>query len=88
MYSAVSASDKEQTTYVEKIKIVQCIRLHPHIQLLCMFARVRCIEIATESGIIGKPFGMAGKFDSYHVWFLVIKHKTYSDSIWCCSSTV
>ena len=70
MYSAVSASDKEQTKYIVKIETVQCIRLHFHIQLVyvCMCSLCRnLVYRCTESG---KPFGMAGKLDSDVIMFV------------------
>ena len=71
-------------------QMVQCIRLHFHIQLVyvCMHSLCRNLEyICTESG---KPFDMAGKLDSGVIMFgfLSEMQESYSNRICQCSSTL
>ena len=90
MYSAVSASDKEQTKYIVKIETVQCIRLHFHIQLVYVCMRSLCRNLVYRCTESGKPFGMAGKLDSDAIMFgfLSEMQESYSNRICQCSSTL
>ena len=90
MYSAVSASDKEQTKYIAKIEMVQCIRSHFHIQLVYVCMRSLCRNLVYRCTDSGKPFGMASKLDSGVITFgfLSEMQESYSNRICQCSSTL